>query len=444
MLLSTTFYLSGLILFHKAVTSERKRGLYLAGLFVASLLGVASRENFATFPLMLLLYDALIVSRLRLGETVKHWRAYVPVALAFSYLAYIALHHTYAKHGGYGKDIPPMDYALTQLEVHWTYLRLLVLPINQNADYDYPIASTLLNMPTMISFVGYLCLWAVGILAARRRPAAAFAVLWFLVALLPVSFLVALADVSLGDVIFEHRLYLPSVGLIALAGAGVARLMRSPRMGKAATVAAVAIAISLGAATYSRNSVWSSGMTFWGDVIEKSPDKARGYNNIAIFYRLEGRTGEALESIEKATSIDPDIPQTHYNLANIYYTQGRTDEAEEHFTEAIRLRPEYVAARVNLGILYKQAGQMDKAIEQYEAAVSYEPRTPDAYYNLANAYMRTGRYDEAVPLYEKAISIVPDNADYHNNLSVAYRQLGLSEKADEHQKIAEMLRGKAR
>ena len=46
-----------------------------------------------------------------------------------------------------------LDYLYTQFRVIVTYLRLLVLPVNQNLDYDYPVYSTFFTPPVFLSFL---------------------------------------------------------------------------------------------------------------------------------------------------------------------------------------------------------------------------------------------------------------------------------------------------
>ncbi len=407
-------------------------------------MGVSSRENFAMFPLVLLLYDILFLSGLKLNRVRSHWKAYVPVLLAFTYFFYIILNHNYKKYGGYGKGIPPMDYVLTQFSVHWTYLRLLVLPINQNIDYDYPIARTLFDLRILLSIAGYTCLLGLIAFYAKRKPVLSFGLSWFIATLVPVSFLVALLEVSLGDVIFEHRLYLPSTGLVVLVAASLASLSKSPSFGKLITPAVVILTIALGTATFARNATWSDGISLWSDVIDKSPRKARGYNNIAMHYRKVGQMDTAIEFLEKALSITPDIAKSHYNLGNVYSARGEFGKALEHYLMAVKIKPSFVNAHVNLGILYQKIGQPEKATMHYEWAVSLEPDTPEPYFNLANAYMRQGRLDDAIQYYKKAIILSPSDQDAHNNLAIAYAQKGLEAEALKHSRIAESLKRKGK
>jgi hypothetical protein len=151
-------------------------------------------------------------------------------------------------------EITSWEYYLTQLRLMPTYLRLLFLPINQNLDYDYPIARSLFEFPALLSFIGYLGLWAGGLLLARRKPVVSFGLLWFLLTLTPISLGIALLDLRLGDPMFEHRLYLPSVGLIVLGAASIVRLAQWRR---ALIPVIVALCLAFGGVAYARNSVWA-------------------------------------------------------------------------------------------------------------------------------------------------------------------------------------------
>ena len=52
-----------------------------------------------------------------------------------------------------GHTLSTQDYLLTQFRVIATYLRLLVLPIKQNLDYDYPVYREFFTPPVLLSFL---------------------------------------------------------------------------------------------------------------------------------------------------------------------------------------------------------------------------------------------------------------------------------------------------
>jgi tetratricopeptide (TPR) repeat protein len=286
--------------------------------------------------------------------------------------------------------IPPAEYALTQLNVHWTYLRLIMLPVSQNADYDYAIAGTLFELPTIVSFVGYIGLWTGIVLLAKKRPLASFPVLWFLVALLPISFVVTVMDLRLGDVIFEHRAYLPSVAFFPAFVAGILYTTEKLRCKKIfiVTVAiCITVVISLSIATYERNKVWRTELSLWTDVVSKSPKKARTHTNIGNAYLAEGLADKAIEHYQTALGLPPDISEPvgdynyakiHYNLGKAYGAKGLKDKAMEHYKTAINLNPRNPRPHFNIGVIYLERGFVDKARAEFETALRLNPYDGEA------------------------------------------------------------------
>ncbi len=209
-LLAAFFYLATFLFFIKGARTGKFA--YSIGGFFTSLLAMGSKEWAVTLPAVLFLYDFLFLSEGRLKPVLSRWKAYVLVALPWAGVAYILTKMPLAG-AGFGisgqKGITPWTYMLTSFNVLWTYIRLLLLPINQNLDYEYPLAKTLFEFPTLLSLVGHLCVVAVSLwLYVRKKwTVVPFGVAWFYITLSPTQ-----SFVPILDVIFEHRVYLPSIG----------------------------------------------------------------------------------------------------------------------------------------------------------------------------------------------------------------------------------------
>jgi tetratricopeptide (TPR) repeat protein len=407
MLLATTFYLTGLLLFLKAVTSERQQALYVACLFMVSLLGMGSRENFATFPLMLILYDMFFISKFSFRQAARNYKAYLPVLLSLAYMTHLAINNTYGKSSIPG-GIPPPEYAMTALNVHWTYVRLLLFPVNQTLDYDYPVAQTLFEFRTLIGFLGYLSLWAGAVLMARKRPVASFLVLWFLIILLPIAFGVTFLDLRLEDVIFEHRLYLPGTGLLVLTCISLLALTNKLKrrwniVGQIRFSAFLAIMIVLASGAYARNGVWKNEISLWQDVVQKSPQKARPHNNLGYAYYQNIQADNAIEQYEIAIKLDPNYTLPYNNLGAVYEARGLTDKRIEAYRAALRINPEFAQAHINIGRAYLDKGHLDKAMYHLDTAIKFKPY----------------------------------NAQAHSAISKVYEKKGLTEMAERHRRLAE-------
>jgi len=299
-----------------------------------------------------------------------------------------------------------------------TYLRLLVLPIHQNLDYDYPIYTTFFTPAVFLSFVllasiFLLALYLYAITAkvpgTRSSPSLiahlssrgadpsarviGFGLLWFFLALSVES-----SFIPILDIIFEHRVYLPSIGVFAAAAAAfvlACDVVHIRARGKVAAVVVALIVLGLGAGTYKRNVVWGDAVSLWEDVIRKSPRKVRPYNNLGSSLNDAGRPMDAVRVLSQAVRLRPGHPEAHYNLGRSYLMIGRNADAAKMLREAIRLKPDYDDALVNLAAALIRAGQFGEAVVLLEQKLGRLGERPDARFNLGVAYAYLGNLEAA-------------------------------------------------
>jgi hypothetical protein len=228
-LLATLFYLAALLLFIEGALKHNFK--YYAGVFFASLLSMSSKEWAVTLPAMLMLYDYLFLSDRKVSKTMLHWPFFLLAALPWGVLAH-NLNLTSNSSVGFNMSVTtavaktPTTYLLTSFNVLWTYLRLLILPIHQNLDYEYKVSTTLFEFPTFLSFVGHGAIVAASWWLYKKKGwlLIPFGVAWFYMSISPVQ-----SFVPVLDVIFEHRLYLPSVGFFIAFTVGFEYLVDRPK-----------------------------------------------------------------------------------------------------------------------------------------------------------------------------------------------------------------------
>jgi len=104
------------------------------------------------------------------------------------------------------------------------------------------------------------------------------------------------------------------------------------------------IAITLSGALVMANK-WSKAVSFLEDAVERHPDNARLWLNLAAAYlgRLElssrARREQAITAYEYAIALDPVAPSAHYNVGLIYAEQKAWEQAAEWFQAALRASP---------------------------------------------------------------------------------------------------------
>ena len=334
--------------------------------------------------------------------------------------------------------IPRSTYLFTEFRVMMTYLRLLFLPVNQNLDYDYPLYYSFFDPPVILSFLFLAALLGAGLYLLYRdikRPSVkrliSFGVFWFFIALSVES-----SVIPIKDVIFEHRLYLPSVGFIIALTVSlfiVAGRLKSayPAIMKSTIYALAGIILAFSALTYARNEVWQSGVSLWKDVIQKSPSKARAYKCLGLAYQGKGMYGKAIEEYTKAISLDPYYADIFNNLGSAYHYEGVYGRAIEAYTRAISLYPADSSYYNNRGLSYAAAGEYEPAARDYLKAISIDPYYAEAFHNLGAVYHIQGRYDEAIAEYTRAILLAPNNYIFYGNRGLSYASSGEFNRAVE-------------
>ncbi len=125
-----------------------------------------------------------------------------------------------------------------------------------------------------------------------------------------------------------------------------------------------------------------------------------------------GRTGDAIEHLKKAISIQPGAPMLHYTLAQVYQNTGKDDEAIKEYKEELRVTEERnELAWFELGAIFNKKKDYAQAAACLQKALTRMESGADAHYQLGKAYEGLGRDDLAVKEYEEVLKYIPDNAD---------------------------------
>ncbi len=475
------------------------------GAIAACALGMASKAVMVTAPVMVVVYDLVLSRRGRRTaeknppETGNNPVASAPgsdappfdVALRRRWGLYLGLTATWGvlwvcgvtggvldstaprSYVGFGyQSATPLAYLATQAGVIVHYLRLSLWPAGLCLDYDWPMASSLGDViaPGLV-IVALLSATAWGLI---RRSWLGFAGAWFFLILAPTSSLIPIKDPA-----FEHRMYLPLAGLIAVVVIGgqiaLKNILRRLSCGANATRTIqgglmVAVAILLGYGTYQRNKDYRSELVMWADVAAKRPHNARArvalgnallarnrIDDAIAAYReavgirpdladaqcalgmglaKKGALDEAVAAYREALRLDPNHPQAHYNLANVLGRQGKTDDAIHAYRESLRIQPQYAEAHCNLGNALAKQERWDEAIAEYRTAIQIKPDLANSHNNLGEAFLELGKLDEAVEAFREAIRIRPDYANAHANLAAALVDRGEYDEALQHAQAA--------
>lgn len=459
--LATFFYLLSLLLYivyrcrQGAGGKKHERAYLFYALSLASAVAAQKTKEIAfTLPLIITLYEFTFLNNTekfskRLLGLLPFYLTLIIIPLSlFSPAAVNSFGETLRKAQLFDlRNVSAHDYLITEFRVIMTYLRLLVLPVKQTVIYDYPVYNSILAPPVILSMLAEAAmLVAAGVLYlnARKKNSttglmASFGVFWFFITLSVES-----SVIPISDVIFEHRVYLPSAGLSIGFGAvfaaisGAANMTGGSRAGSrtvqySKAVLTALLAATLIVATYSRNRVWTDELKLWDDIVEKAPNKkSPNYNihyNLGVAYHHKGEVETAVKHYEKAIEIDPKHKDANFNMAKIYYGKRDYRTASDYYRKAVAAAPANANFHYEYGNTLIKLNDDAGAIDAYRKAVDINPSFEDAHYNLAYVYQMSGEYVKALSHYMVVTRINAASADARLNMGRIYKKLGLIEEA---------------
>ena len=380
----------------------------------ACLLGMATKENMVSAPVLVLLLDRAFVA----GSFAAAWRRrrgfYAALAATWILLGGLlaSMGGSRGSSAGLGVDISWWDYALTQFPALVHYLRLSFWPAPLVFEYGTFWIGSLAEVWPQACVV--VALIAGTVFAWWRQPMVGFLGAWFFAILAPTSLVPGMTQR-----IVEHRMYLALAPLMVLVVAAV--WLRGGRYGLAGLLA---LAVGLGALTFQRNAEYRSEIALWGDTAAKRPDNPGAHASLGAALADAGRMAEAIPEYDKALRLRPNFLNARDNLGSALISVGRVGEAIRQLEESLRQDPEDAQAHLNLGVALDTLKRTSEAIPHYQAALGHDPNLAPAHNDLGDALSRSGRSAEGIAHLQEALRLKPDYLDAHYNLAAAFARAG--------------------
>ena len=406
--MSVFFVLGGFLLFIKSQSLIHNSKFLILSL-LAMILAVLSRETAILFPALAMVFylSFLIKSHITMSNIVMAFKKTLPfwgisafyMLLRLTVLNFQNTLNFYNESNLYTEHLSYRLYTFSHALVE--YFKLMFWPTGLHMERNLAVNTSLFQWPVWLGFLVVVLIIAIGWYFYRSQmskwPSGKsmengnwkmensnfkiwfFAWSWFFIAIAPVS-----GIIPINAIMYEHWLYLPLIGLVALVGFYLDRILSFLKDNKfvishlSLVIALVAYLSFFSIATMSRNLAWGNKISFYEDILKYNPDTVRVINNLGNAYSAKGDLEKAAGMYEKAIQL-PDgqmFAQPYYNLANVYRDQKRPQEASEMYKKAIEVDPSFPFAYKNLAILYAQYGYFQEAINVLNAYKKIWPDDP--------------------------------------------------------------------
>lgn len=289
------------------------------------------------------------------------------------------------------RDFTMMERLYTQPRVVLRYMYLLALPIPNNLSllHEIETSTSLISPPSSIlSLATIFGLLGLAIWLAPRQRLISFAILWFFIHLAIESTILPL------EMMYEHRLYLPMVG-VALGLSYVLWTLLARHAVWASVVSCVLVAV-LSIATMDRNKDWAD---IYEDVLTKNPNSlralhGRGTQNVKRY--RDRQHEETKHFLERAVKDLGRVIEINPSGIKNRPGEGVEEEYDRHVLDAYAARAE---AR---GLLGESKASV---LAEFEKAEKIDRTYPNIYMSRANFLARRKDYEEALAEYQKALDV---------------------------------------
>lgn len=418
------FFLLAMLALAEALKRGGWRGcVFLWVSFLSCLSGMFCKQVMITAPLVLFLLDVSFFWKGWRDLIYRRWVYYLGLAACWLVLGVLikidAANHL-AMFSAYSADMGKLMYLLNQTPVLLYYLRLAFWPYPLTIDYAWmPVADiSLLLLPALI----VSSLFIVVIYGLIKWPRSFFAGACVFIILSPTSSFVTIPDLA-----YEHRMYLPLAGLITSLLLAVYRFVRSVRAGYIVSIIFVLLAASAGVATFLRNRDFADPVKLWSDVVCRIPHNFRARTFLAEEQLREGDLASAertvrlllarVELVTKDSRRNYNIPSSNPQiyralgldlLGRILLSDGRPEEALSCFAELAEDYPDRIVFRHNMALAMLASGKYADAERELDAVLGMRTNYRPTVMVKADMLSQSGGHVSAVALLRKVLQQDPD------------------------------------
>ncbi len=160
-----------------------------------------------------------------------------------------------------------------------------------------------------------------------------------------------------------------------------------------------------------------------------APDVPLCHNSLGVAYDGAGRREDGVAQFEAALALAPGLAAPHHNIARSAERSGDTERARREFEAAVALDPHNPSYRIELGAHLERASEFESAEVMFRGAADLSDGDRGASLAYGGFLSRRRRYSEAVAAYQRAEELRPGSTGVLRGLGRCYWALDDREQA---------------
>ncbi|MEP7168570.1 MAG: tetratricopeptide repeat protein [Bacteroidota bacterium] len=421
------FILASFINFIKYVETEKF--LFLILHFIFFFFGLLTKETAVLLPVICILYSTFIMQKKIFSKhTLVYSFIWIIITLTYFYFRAKAIGKTENE-----VTLPLLiQTVIYRLPAIVQYIGKMIFPFNLSVK---PTQQDTSYIPGIISVL----LISVSHLLSKEKnyKKMLLGFIWFILFLAPVLSLPKIFN----DNIFEHRAYLPLIGMLVLVNESFLFKNKFFAGKNGIIIGVVAIGLFF-FISFNHSKYFKTAFVFWQNAALNSPSDSEAMINFSSQYFNKGDKQNAEIYIQKALALDPKIKRANAGLGAIYADRGELEKAEKYYKAEIKLGSHYIEDFRGLGTVLMNLKNDSDAILCFEKALLLDSTDNNINANLGFLYFNHLNYDAAKKIWERMLVLYPSQLHLNEDLAVLYSRTGDFEKAISYAVEEEKLGGK--
>ena len=148
--------------------------------------------------------------------------------------------------------------------------------------------------------------------------------------------------------------------------------------------------------------------------IEMAPDISRLHQFRGVTYAQLRDYKNSARNQSRAIKLDNSNAEAYFYRGFAYSKMKKQQKAIADYDRAIELQPDFLTAINNRGQIYLQLDDCENAIIDFNTSLELAPNSGLAHVNRAECRYALGRVEGALEDHRRSIELMGDNADVHN------------------------------
>lgn len=173
----------------------------------------------------------------------------------------------------------------------------------------------------------------------------------------------------------------------------------------------------------------------YNTALEYDPNSAITYMYRGTAQQYLGKTTEAMQDFDNATTLDPNERRAWTAKALLYIEFENYTQAERAATRAIEVtqtssNKAFADAYLVRGFVQNRLEKYESALRDFDMAITFEPERKDLWEHKAYSLTNLGRLQEALQCYDYLLQLYPKDPHIWNDKGGVHMALGQTNEAN--------------